>query len=52
MILKGQDDRVLRGDKSAVSNSIDYIAEQNVSTHRLSVGDDRFLVFRFAVPTI
>lgn len=51
MVLKRENHRVFRSDKSTVANGEYHIFEQYVSAHGFAVSDDRLFVHS-AVPTV
>ena len=53
MVFKGQNDRVFRGHKGRISNSLDTIFEIHIGTHSFAVGNnDLAFVLAFAVPAV
>lgn len=52
VVLEGQDDRIVGGDKGSVAQSVDHILEQDVSAHRFAVSDYRLFILPLAVPAV
>ena len=52
MVLEGENDGVVRGDKGTVSDGNDGVFEEDVCAHGLAVGDDGLFILSFAVPTV